>query len=172
METVSRETALRESVSLETVSRETAPTSAAESVSPPESPLTPWFVTGFVQASGCFTFSRSGRQLALYFSLKSTARDVALLHDLQRFFGGAGRIYPLPATRGCLYRVSRHDELDRLLDHFDAWPLLASKAAAYALWRQMVVLKRNFRDPPRRELDALAEQLSLHSRARTAAVEP
>src|SRR3954454_4331406 len=54
----------RENVYMETFSRGTSP-----------APLDPWYVTGFVEGEGAFTYSRSGKQLALYFGLKLSRDD-------------------------------------------------------------------------------------------------
>jgi LAGLIDADG DNA endonuclease family protein len=130
------------------------------------SALDPWYVTGFIDGVGTLTYSRSGRQIALYLALKVPARDQAILESIRAWLGGIGKLYALrrrgpdggPAS--CYYRVCRHDELVRVVDHLDAYPLRGSKAAAYAIWREMVLLKLRFRDAPRDRLQALAQQLS------------
>ena len=68
---------IAQSVSVETVSRETA--------------LDPWYVTGLIDGVGSFTYSRSGRQLAIYFAVKLGSTSF-LLDDLKAFFQG-GAIY-------------------------------------------------------------------------------
>lgn len=134
----------------------------------------PWYVTGFVEAEGCFTYSRSGRRLALYFAIKLTGADAALLTAFQRFFEGAGRIYrvaprarPTPRSgftrTAAYYRVCRRRELERIVSHFDSYPLRGVKAVSYGLWREMVVLKRAFRRPASVSLDVLAARLSASS---------
>jgi len=136
--------------------------------------LDPWYVTGFVDGEGAFTFSRNGRQLALYFAIKLTGADKAILDDIRDFFGGIGSIYrvapraaPTPASgytkEAAYYRVCRRDELERIVEHFDRYPLRGVKARAYGIWRQMVILKRDFRKPAREELAELCAQLSAAS---------
>ena len=120
-------------------------------------------MTGFVEAAGSFTYSRSGKQLAVYFSVRLPEVDRGLLEELQQFFGGAGRIYPGAGARSAFYRVSHRIELNAVVSHFDAYPLRSHKAAAYAIWREMVVLKQQFRAPDRERLERLAEQLSAAS---------
>jgi LAGLIDADG endonuclease len=132
--------------------------------------LDPWYVTGFAEGDGAFTYSRSGRQLALYFAIKLPEADRELLANLQDFFHGAGRIYRvvprLPRERSgftktaAYYRVCRREDLERIVAHFDRYPLRGAKAASYRIWRRMVVLKRDFRRPDRALLDALAARLS------------
>lgn len=129
---------------METVSRET---------------LEPLYVTGLVDGQGSFTYSRSGKQIALYFALKCASADEPLLEDVQAFFEGAGRIYRV-GTTSSYYRVSRRDELMRVIEHFDAFPLRTTKRHSYDIWRQMVHAKQDFRKPDRTLLSDLALQLS------------
>lgn len=117
--------------------------------------LEPWFVTGIVEGIGSFTFSRSSRQIALYFSLKSQ-RD--LLLRIQAFFG-LGRIY---STSGglSLFRVTRINELLHVALHFKAYPLQGERLRVFELWHEMLEIKRAFRKPRPQELEALAVALS------------
>ena len=134
-----------------------------------ETNLSPWYVTGFVEGEGTFTYSRTGEQLGLYFGVKLTARDRAILERLQRFFG-VGIIYDVRPARptarsgwtksAAYYRVTRIAHLQRIVTHFDTYPLQGIKASSYGVWRQMVEVKSAFRKPRRAELNALAMQLS------------
>jgi len=124
--------------------------------------LDPWYVTGFADGEASFTYSRSGRQLALYFAVKLTATDSPLLEQLQAFFG-VGRLYQVKASAktATMYRVTRHDELPRITDHFDRYPLQGEKRRGYVIWREMVQLKKLFRNAANRDLiDDLAGKLS------------
>ena len=56
--------------------------------------------------------------------------------------------------------MTRHDELPTLVDHLDRYPLQGPKAAPYAIWREMVLLKQAFRRPDRDQLETLARRLS------------
>lgn len=121
--------------------------------------LDPWYVTGFSDGEGSFTYSRSSKQIALYFAIKLTASDRPLLVAIQEFFG-VGKIYG--ATKSAsMYRVTRHDELPRITDHFDAYPLHGEKRRSYEVWREMVACKRLFRNVANADLlHDLAEKLS------------
>lgn len=135
--------------------------------------LDPWYVTGFIEGDGCFTYNRNGFQIALIFGVKLTSADQPLLQQIQDFFGGAGAIYAVrartPLSRSgytkeaSYYRVSRRDELRGILAHFDSYPLRGLKAHSYRIWREMVLLKEKYRIPPREDLNALASQLSAAS---------
>ncbi len=133
----------------------------------------PWYVTGFVDGAGSFTYSRSGRQIGLYFAVKLTEADRIVLDHLQQFFGGIGNIYkvvPRTPRAGSGYtktvsyfRVTRLEDLKRVVDHFDRYPLQTAKRGSYEIWREMVALKQAFRKPDRERLNALAAQLSAAS---------
>ena len=142
----------------------------AETFSRATSALDPWYVTGFVEGEGTFTFSRNGRQMTLYFAVKLTGSERSILEAIQEYFGGIGTIYNVKPVAprqssgytkaAAYYRVCRREELERVMEHFDQYPLRGAKAASYAIWREMVVLKRAFRKPARAELEALAARLS------------
>jgi hypothetical protein len=123
--------------------------------------LDPLYVTGFVEAAGSFTYSRSGRQMALYFGIKLHDTDRPLLESFQSFFGGIGRLYEVSGrTRSTYYRVSHREELPRIVSHFDSFPLRSSKRRAYETWRSMVLAKQDFRKPDRETLETLAARIS------------
>jgi len=135
--------------------------------------LEPWFVTGLVEGAGCFTYSRTGSRLTLYFAVKWIRADDSLLHALQEFFGGVGTIYrvrrraPTPGAgltkAASYYRVCRKQELRRIVAHFDAYPLRGAKAGSYRIWRLMVLLKLEFPRTSRERLDTFATKLSAAS---------
>jgi hypothetical protein len=121
--------------------------------------LDDWYVTGLIDGVGSFTFSRSGKQLAVYFAVKVSGSP-AVLEELQAFFGG-GVIYT--SGRSSYFRIQRRDDLTAVLDHFDRFPL-RTKRATYEIWREMVIAKRAFRKPDRDRLESLAAELSSLSR--------
>ena len=125
--------------------------------------LDPWYVTGFAEGQGSFTYSRNGKQLSLYFSIKLGETDEPLLAAIQGFFGGIGSIYYVQPRASAYYRVCRREQLPVIVEHFDTYPLRGGKVAAYQIWREMVILKQRFRQPDRAELQDLAAQLSASS---------
>jgi hypothetical protein len=133
--------------------------------------LDPWYVTGFVDGEGSFTFSRNGRSLALYFAIKLTYRDLPVLRSLHSFFGGVGKIYLVrpPHTPGpksgmtktaYYYRITKIADLAVVVEHFDKYPLVGLKRESYQIWKRMYLLKRAFRKADSAELHGLANQLS------------
>ncbi|MCD5397618.1 LAGLIDADG family homing endonuclease [candidate division NPL-UPA2 bacterium] len=131
--------------------------------------LDPWFVTGFCVGEASFTYSRTGRGINLYFSLKQKEGDRELVEKIGGFFG-VGKIYAVKAApsraRGgftrpsAYYRVCKILELERVAEHFDKYPLVGKKADSYRVWKKMFLLKRKFRRPDFDRLQELASQLS------------
>jgi hypothetical protein len=134
--------------------------------------LDPWFVTGFVEGEGTFTFSRNGRNMALYFAIKLNSEDRGLLEEIQRFFEGAGKIYRVKARapnassrsgwtkEASYYRVTRLDDLAIIAQHFGQYPLRGSKAQSFRIWLEMLHAKQRFRRPQIERLESLASELS------------
>ncbi len=124
--------------------------------------LSPDWVTGFTEGLGSFTFSRSGKQVAVYFALKLPLVDRLLLESIQRFFGGIGRLYEVRTTNNgaIYYRVSNRSELLAIVGYFDQHPLRTSKVRVYDVWRLMVLAKQQFRNVDKFEINALADQIS------------
>lgn len=138
-----------------------------------ETELDPNYVTGFVEAAGSFTYLRSGSDgqvFTLVFGLKLPTDERQLLDEVARYFG-VGRIYDVkaapPARPSSYFRVSRQEDLEIVVEHFEKHPLRGAKRAAFEAWREMVRLKRdNFRHPPVEELVKLAARLSSSRRRR------
>lgn len=131
--------------------------------------ITPWFITGFSEGEGAFTYSRSGKSLGLYFAIKLTEEDSGLIDLIYDFFN-VGRIYRVKSrepshrsgnTRAAIYyRVTKISELAQIVQHFDKYPLQGKKSNAYKIWREMVCLKSKFRKPDIPRLNELAAELS------------
>lgn len=133
--------------------------------------LPPWYITGFCDGEAAFTYSKTGSRgnLNLYFSIKVNSDDRLLIEEIQNFFG-VGRIYSVkarppgpysgPTRAAAYYRVQRIGELDRIVQHFDKYPLSSKKAKAYQAWKKIFALKKNFRKPDFAKLEELILELS------------
>jgi hypothetical protein len=132
--------------------------------------IAPWFLTGFAERESSFTYSRSRRGLALYFALRSRAADAPLLQRIQTFLGGAGRIYSRrrrasetggsASSASAYFRVTRIDELMRVVSHFDLYPMQGTKRTSFEVWREMVLLKAGPESADADQMNLLAAQLS------------
>ena len=131
--------------------------------------LNPWYITGFSEGEATFTYSRHGKGLGLYFAIKIIAKDSKIIYQIRDFFG-VGRIYDvrprLPrrysgfTKQAVYYRVTKISDLERIVQHFDKYPLIGKKQASYQIWKKMFLLKQNFRKPDFDRLQELALALS------------
>ena len=135
--------------------------------------LTPWYVTGFCDGEAAFTYSRSGGTFGLYFAIHQREDNRQIIDEIHSYFNYIGDIYinkeSLPTKNSgfskpaVYYRVTRIGELQRIVEHFDKYPLQSQKKhEAYLAWREMVMHKvENYRNIDYDILRNLAEKLSL-----------
>lgn len=141
--------------------------------------LTPWYITGFCDGEAAFTYSRSGGSFGLYFGVKQREDNQQIIEEIQEYFNYVGNIYTQkesPPTKNSgfsrsalYYRVTKIDELQRIIEHFDKYPLQSpKKQEAYQTWRKMVIHKsENYRNIDYNVLRELANRLSnLNSQSR------
>ncbi len=141
--------------------------------------LSPWYVTGFCDGEAAFTYSRSGGTFGLYFAIHQREDNRQIIDEIHSYFNYIGDIYinkeSLPTKNSgfskpaVYYRVTRIGELQRIVEHFDKYPLQSQKKhEAYLVWREMVMHKlENYRYIDYDKLRALAEKLSsLNSQSR------
>ena len=110
--------------------------------------LNPYYITGFVDAEGCFTTSifKDIRMLLKWqvkpiFKITVHNKDINILEALQRTWG-IGKIYK-HSDNASVYRVSSLKNLRIIINHFDKYPLLTQKSADYLLFKQSVHLIEN-----------------------------
>lgn len=135
--------------------------------------LDPWYVTGFSDGEAAFTYSRAGGSFGIYFAIKQREDNRQIVEELHNFFGGVGQIYRGKESSGApnsgvtkpyaYYRVTKSSELQRIVEHFDKYPLQSKKKhEAYLAWRAMVMHKKdNYRNIDFNYLSELAGKLSL-----------
>lgn len=134
--------------------------------------LNSWYVTGFCDGEAAFTYSRAGGSLAVYFGVKQRGDSRQIIEELREFFNYVGNIYYQAKSKNvpkseisqpaCYYRVTKINELQRIVEHFDKYPLQnRKKQEVYLVWRQMVKYKTdNYRSIDYNILRDLAEKLS------------
>ena len=141
--------------------------------------LNPWYVSGFCDGEAAFTYSRIGGTFGLYFAIKQREDNRQIVEDIQAYFNYVGYIYRGKEAQptknsgfsqpSAYYRVTKIDELQRVIEHFDKYPLQSKKKQeAYNIWREMVIYKfKNYRNVDYDKLRLLAEKLSsLNSQSR------
>ena len=108
--------------------------------------ISPWFISGFADAEGSLVVIvrknnkfRLGWRVEIVFRIGLHKRDLALLEQIQAYFGGIGSIVK-QGKDVVAYRVSSHkDILNYILPHFDKYPLITHKREDYLLWREVVL---------------------------------
>jgi hypothetical protein len=135
--------------------------------------LEPWYVTGFSDGEAAFTYSRAGGSFSIYFSIKQKEDNRQIVEELYNFFGDVGYIYRGKESNGtpnggfsksyAYFRVTKSSDLQRIVEHFDKYPLQSKKKhEAYLAWRAMVIYKKdNYRNIDFNHLSELAGKLSL-----------
>jgi hypothetical protein len=141
--------------------------------------IEPWYVTGFCDGEAAFTFSRSGGSYGMYFAIRQREDNAQVIEEIYKYFNCTGYLYHAkersPTKNSGMtqpsiyYRVTKNDELDVILKHFDKYPLQSiKKREAYIVWREMVLYKKeHYRDIDYNTLRKLADALSqLNSKSR------
>lgn len=106
--------------------------------------MDPWFITGFIDAEGCFsvrvrksTKTKVCWHIETIFSIGLHSRDLPLLKEIQAYFGGVGRI--VEGKKYCGYYVSSKEELNTvIIPHFEKYPLITQKLADFLLFKNVV----------------------------------
>lgn len=136
--------------------------------------INPYYISGFCDGEASFTFSLTrGKSVNLYFAIKLNHDDSLLLEKIQTFFGGIGKIYrvkevlpgknPWHTKASVYFRVTRIGELQKIVNHFDQYPLEGQKQDSYIVWRELHRLKRinYYRSAAKSKLLAIAERLRI-----------
>jgi hypothetical protein len=69
------------------------------------------------------------------FSIHLDERDLHLLEEIQKFFGGIGHIYK-EQKGNVMYSVSAKKDLSLIITHLDNYPLITQKWSDYLLFRR------------------------------------
>jgi hypothetical protein len=107
--------------------------------------LNPGFVTGLVDAEGCFTLGffksdkyKLGYQIQAIFKITLHKKDLYLLSQVQDYFG-VGKITEHGNTT-LQYTVKSLKDLEIIIAHFDKYPLLSLKWSDYILFKDAISL--------------------------------
>lgn len=110
-----------------------------------ENPLRtyPNWVTGFVDAEGCFSviieISESlNWKVKVSFEINLHEKDSYILYKIQSFFG-VGAIYHRPDRKKSVYRVTNINYIKNIIiPHFTEYPLISKKMQDFLLWSKVV----------------------------------
>lgn len=122
--------------------------------------ISPWFITGFTDAEGCFRISIIKNQnykiskestlvsskkvrgnlttlplsVRLYFQIELHRKDESILESIQSALG-VGKIYRTRPDTSML-QISSFKDIPAVIDFFDKYPLITQKLADYLLFKQ------------------------------------
>jgi hypothetical protein len=103
--------------------------------------LNPWFVTGFADAEGCFTFliqpsveHKTNWRVKAIFTITLHVKDTAILNNIKNTLG-VGKV-EIKGTSKVGYRVESFKELETIINHFDKYPLVTAKVSDFLLFKQ------------------------------------
>ena len=104
----------------------------------PRQTLHPEWLSGFVDAEGCFSvivvfLSPLKYKIKLSFEINLHDKDLAILYRIQSFFG-VGKVYLRSKRNLCVYRVTvPSDLLKVIIPHFLNYPLISKKGGDFIL---------------------------------------
>ena len=107
----------------------------------PSNKMSPWFLTGFIDAEGSFSILiqhnikyKTNWRVKPVFAIGLHEKDIALLQEIQ-YTLGVGKIHK-HGKDSVQYRVESINELQVIIDHLDEYPLMTAKVADYALFKK------------------------------------
>jgi hypothetical protein len=110
--------------------------------------LNPMWLTGFVDAEGCFSIiieilGPSKWRVRTSFEINLHERDKEVLYLIKDFFG-VGQVYNRSDRRISVYRVSNINDLnDKIIPHFYKYPLISKKSIDFLLWVKVIKIILN-----------------------------
>ena len=113
-----------------------------------ENKLDPNWVTGFVDAEGCFSVIIEISEplkwrVRISFEINLHEKDSGILYKIQSFFG-VGAIYHRPDRKKSVYRVTNVNYIKNIIiPHFTEYPLISKKVIDFLLWSKVVEIILN-----------------------------
>jgi hypothetical protein len=113
-----------------------------------ESPINPWFLTGFADGEASFIIytqktdnTKLGWATWVAFEININDKDIAILKDIKSYLG-VGKINQ-KSNGSCVYSIRALNEISVLIDHFDKYPLITKKYADYLLFKSAYEIIKN-----------------------------
>jgi len=106
-----------------------------------ENNIKPWFLTGFIDAEGCFQISirqdkkyKTNWRISLTFQIKLHVKDIHLLNNFKNTFGvGTITLHKKDTANFNVYSIK---ELQVIIDHCIKYPLITQKYSDFLLFKQ------------------------------------
>ena len=115
---------------------------------PIKNKLDPDWVTGFVDAEGCFSViieipEPSKWKVRVSFEINLHEKDKDILYEIQYFFG-VGAVYHRADRKKSVYRVTNATYMKNvIIPHFINYPLISKKGIDFLLWSKVVEIILN-----------------------------
>jgi hypothetical protein len=113
-----------------------------------ENKLDPYWVTGFVDAEGCFSVVIEiseifKRKVRISFEINLHEKDKDILYNIKSFFG-VGAVYIRSTKKLAVYRVTNVNLIKNIIiPHFTKYPLISKKRIDFLLWSKVVEMILN-----------------------------
>ena len=110
--------------------------------------LDPHWVTGFVDAEGCFSViieipKENKWKVKISFEINLHEKYQDILYKIQFFFG-VGAVYHRPDRKKSVYRVTNVTYIKNvIIPHFLKYPLISKKGGDFLLWSKVVEIILN-----------------------------
>lgn len=110
--------------------------------------LDPRWVTGFVDAEGCFSIIIEISEpfkwkVRTSFEINLHEKDADILYKIKSFFG-VGAIYNRSDRKKSVYRVTNVNYLNEIIiPHFTKYPLISKKGIDFLLWSKVIKIILN-----------------------------
>ncbi len=104
-------------------------------------PISPWFISGYTDAEGCFNIGIQKNSNGKYyvkpsFQIKVHSRDSFLLMNIKHYLGDIGNIYT--SNTDSSFTVKSLDHLLKIIAHFNDYPLITKKKADFILFKEII----------------------------------
>lgn len=104
-------------------------------------PISPWFITGYSDAEGCFNVGLQKNPNGKFyvrpsFLIQVHSKDNLLLMQIKDYLGGIGNIYT--NSEVSRFTVRSLDDILKIILHFDNYPLITQKKSDFILFKQII----------------------------------
>jgi hypothetical protein len=87
---------------------------------------------------------KTGWLIVPAFAIELKDKDISLLHRIQEYFGGVGKIQTIKNKGHAVYVVNSIKDLyNVIIPNFDKYPLLTIKRINYLLFKEIIFLMNN-----------------------------
>lgn len=115
------------------------------------SSCSPMFFSGLFDAEGSFVVTilknsryKTGWNVQARIQIKMHEKDRVLIQSIQNFFGGIGYVSSHNNRGTVEFRVSTlNDIINKIIPHFDNYPLITQKYSDYVIFKQIALLMLN-----------------------------